>query len=159
MNFEIVDLEEFSGNMARIYSIMLDGDDLTLLDHFFEDNQQYEDELKVIASKLVSMGNATGCRIQYFKEHEGAPGDGVVALWYKRMRLYCLRFDNTCIFIGSGGFKPPNISAYQEDQILNSKAQQMKAIAACINKAIIERDLIIRNDGTLEFSDYINLEL
>lgn len=34
MNFEIVDIEEFSGSMAKIYSIMLDGDDLTLLDHF-----------------------------------------------------------------------------------------------------------------------------
>jgi len=47
---------------------------------FFEDNKQYEEDLKEIASKLVSMGNTTGCRIQYFKENEGAPGDGVVAL-------------------------------------------------------------------------------
>jgi len=159
MGFEIVDIEEFSGSMAKIYSIMFDGEDQTLLDHFFEDNQQYEDDLKVIASKLVSMGNTTGCRIQYFKENEGAPGDGVVALRYNRMRLYCLRFDNTCIFIGSGGYKPPNISAYQEDPLLNSKAQQMRAIAACINKAIIEKDLKIKEDGTLEFSDYINLQL
>jgi len=159
MNFVIVDLEEFSGSKAKIYSIMFDGDNQTLLDHFFEDNKHYESDLIEIASKLVSMGNSTGCRIQYFKENEGAPGDGVVALRYNRMRLYCLRFDNTCIFIGSGGYKSPLISAYQEDPSLNSKAQQMKAIAACINKAIIEKDLLIKEDGSIEISDFINLDI
>lgn len=159
MNFKIVDIEEYSGSMAKIYSIMLDGDYQTLLDHFFDDNKEYEDDLKEIAAKLVIMGNTTGCRIQNFKENEGAPGDGVVALWYNRMRLYCLRFDNTCIFIGSGGYKPPDISAYQEDPLLNSKAEQMKAIAASINKAIIAKDLKVKEDGTLELSEFINLEI
>lgn len=159
MKFDIADIEEFSGSMAKIYSIMLDGDDETLLDDFFEENKQYEEELKEIAAKLKTMGNSTGCRIQYFKENEGAPGDGVVALSYKRIRLYCLRFDSTCIFIGSGGYKPPNISAYQEDASLNSKAQQMKKIAASINKAIIEKDLIINDDGSIQESGFINLVL
>lgn len=94
-----------------------------------------------------------------FKENEGAPGDGVVALWYKRMRLYCLRFDNTCIFVGSGGYKPPNISAYQENPSLNAKAQQMRALAASVNKAIIEKDLKVLEDGTLVKSDFLNLEI
>lgn len=75
------------------------------------------------------------------------------------LRLYCLRFDNTCIFVGSGGYKPPGIAAYQDDPLLNSKAQQMKAIAACINKAIKEKELIILNDGSLKILDFINLEI
>ena len=70
-----------------------------------------------------------------------------------------LPFSNTCIFIGSGGYKPPDISAYQEDPLLNSKAEQMKAIAASINKAIIEKDLKVKEDGTLELSEFINLEI
>ena len=159
MNFEIVEIEEFSGDKAKIYSIMLEGDDDTLLDQFFDENQQYEEDLKVIADQLDIMGSSTGCRIQFFKEHEGTPGDGVVALWHNRLRLYCLRFDNTCIFIGSGGYKPPDISAYQEDPLLNEKAQQMRAIAASINKAIIEKDLKVLEDGTLEKSDFLNLEI
>lgn len=159
MNFEIVEIEEFSGDKAKIYSIMLEGDDDTLLDKFFDENQQYEEELEEIAARLLAMRSSTGCRIQFFKEHEGAPGDGVVALWYKRMRLYCLRFDNTCIFIGSGGYKPPDISAYQENPLLNAKAQQMRAIAASINKAIIGKDLKVLEDGTLEKSDFLNLEI
>lgn len=35
----------------------------------------------------------------------------------------------------------------------------MKLIAACINKAIVEKDLKVKEDGTLEVSDYIELEI
>lgn len=38
VNYEIVELEEFSGNKATIYSIVLEGDDVTLFDHFVEEN-------------------------------------------------------------------------------------------------------------------------
>lgn len=103
MKFTIENIEEFSGGMAQIYSVMFEGDDMTLMDHFFEDNAQYTEELEEMAKKLESMGNDTGCRIQFFKENEGAPGDGVVAFWYKRMRLYCLRIGSACIILGDAG--------------------------------------------------------
>lgn len=159
MKFDIVNIEEFSGGMAQIYSVMFEGDDMTLMDHFFDDNAQYDEELRWMATKLEAMGNDTGCRFQFFKEHEGAPGDGVVAFWYKRMRLYCLRIDSACIILGDGGYKPPDISAYQEDEMLNSKAQQMKKLAACINKAIVDKDLIVGEDGDITTTDFIQLEI
>lgn len=159
MKFEIVNIEEFSGEMAQIYSVMFENDDMTLMDHFFEDNAIYEEELKEIAKKLISMGNSTGCRIQFFKENEGAPGDGLVAFWYKRMRMYCLRIGSACIILGDGGYKPPEISAYQEDALLNSKAQQMRKIAARINKAIIERDIRLENDGKITITDFAEFEI
>lgn len=160
MKFDIINIEEFSGQKAQIYSVMYEDDELTLLDHFFEDNgEEHKDELEEIASKLRVMGNDLGCRANFFKANEGAPADGVVALRYKQMRLYCLRYDNTCIFIGSGGYKPPDIKAYQEDPLLNSKAQEMKKIAACINKAIKEKDLRVKDDGTLYISEFIELEI
>lgn len=159
MKFDIVNIEEFSGGMAQIYSIMFEDDDMTLVDHFFEDNAQHSEELKAMATELASMGRDTGCRIQFFKEFEGAPGDGVVAFWYDRMRLYCWRMDNTCIILGDGGYKPPDITAYQEDEYLNSKAQQMRKLAACINKAIIDRDLKVEEDGTITTTDFIELEI
>lgn len=79
MRFEIVDIEELSGSKAKIYSIMLDGEDSTLLDRFFEDNWEFEEELK--------------------------------------------------------------------------------DIAAVINSAIIDKDLIIKDDGSIEQSEFINLEI
>lgn len=160
MKFEIVNIDEFSGEKAQIYSIMYEGDEMTLMDHFFEDNEkEHWEDLEEIASKLHIMGNDTGCRAHLFKLNEGAPGDGVVALSCARMRLYCLRYDNTCIFIGSGGYKPPNIRAYQEEPYLNSKAQEIKRIAASINKAIVEKDLKVNDDGTLDLSEFIELEI
>lgn len=79
MRFEIVDIEELSGSKAKIYSIMFDGEDSTLLDRFFEDNWEFEEELK--------------------------------------------------------------------------------DIAAVINSAIIDKDLIIKDDGSIEQSEFINLEI
>lgn len=125
MKFDIVDLNEFSGQAAKIYSILLEDDSLTLLDHFFEDNNEYYLELKEIAAKLITMGKHTGCRPQFFKEYEGAPG----------------------------------IAAYQDYPPLEAKAAEMKKIAASINKAIKEKDLMIQNDGTLINTDYLDLEI
>lgn len=159
MRFYLENIEEFSGEMAQIYSVIFEDDDMTLMDHFFEDNAQYKEEIKEMAKKLFSMGNDTGCRIQFFKENEGAPGDGIVAFWYKRMRMYCLRIGSACIILGDGGYKPPEISAYQEDKHLNSKARQMRAIATCINKAIVEKDIKVGDNGILTISDFAELEI
>ena len=159
MKFELVNIDEFSGDMAQIYSVIFEDDDMTLMDHFFEDNAQYEEELREMTKKLISMGNDTGCRIQFFKENEGAPGDGLVAFWYKRMRMYCLRIGSACIILGDGGYKHPEISANQEDALLNSKAQQMRRIAACINRAIIEKDISIENNGKITITDFAEFEI
>ena len=45
------------------------------------------------------------------------------------------------------------------EEFSGQKAQQMKKIAACINKAIIEKDLKVKDDGTLEISEFIELEI
>ncbi len=157
MEFDLVDIEELSGNKAHIYSILLDGEEDTLLDKFFSENEDFADELSEIHNQLFSMGHRFGCREQLFKLYEGKPGDGVVAIRQGQLRLYCLRYGNAAIFVGSGGYKPPEIHAYQEDPVLNSKAQQMIKIANAINQAIKDRDIKVNDDGSLTLSD--NLEL
>ena len=159
MQFEIVQIEDLSGEAAKIYSVALEKDELSLLDHFVRDNLDHAAEVRRMIRKLSIMGHETGCRAEYFKPNEGAPGDGMVAFRYRQMRLYCLRFDNTCIFVGSGGYKPPGIAAYQEDESLNGKAQQMRNICASINRAIREKDLRISSDGNIEISSFIRLEI
>lgn len=159
MDFEFVEIEEFSGSKARIYSIAIDGDEMTLMDHFFDDNKSFQTDLAIIAAKLKTMGEDTGCRPHFFKENEGAPGDGMVALRVNRLRLYCLRYDNTCIFIGSGGYKPPGAKTYQQDEALNKQAQLTRKMVAAINRAIIDRDLVINEDGTIETTQFIDLSI
>ena len=160
MDFDIVRIDEVSGPKAQIYSIIYEGEEQSLFDCFFEENiDNHYEELEEIAAKLTTMGKETGCRATFFTQYEGAPGDGVVALKCEQMRLYCLRYDNTCIFVGSGGYKPPNVRAYQEHKPLDEKAQEMKRIAACINKAIRDKDLKIMDDGTLDISEFIELKI
>lgn len=149
MDFEITELEEFSGDKAHIYSVTLKGEEQTLLEQFFDENSDYREELKIIVEKLLVMGHETGCRYNYFKHHEGALADGVAAIRVGQIRLYCLYFDKTAVFFGSGGYKSPEIKAYQEDPVLFAKANQMRDIATRINKAIIDKDIVIEEDGSL----------
>jgi hypothetical protein len=59
--------------------------------------------------------------------------------------------DSTIVCFGSGGYKSPEIRAYQEDPELNERVEQMKAIAERINKAIKEKDIEIK-DGKLNIN-------
>ena len=155
MKFKIVEIKQLSGEKAKIYSVLVEGDENSLLEQFFEENVGYTNDLKWMATNLATMGHSYGCRISFFKENEGAPGDGVVAYRRNKLRLYCLRFDSACIFCGSGGVKTTR--TYQDDPILNSKVQQIKKIAASINKAIKEGDLTIHDDGTYETTQFLDL--
>ena len=114
MKIELVDLEEFSGNKAHIYSVLLDDAEDTLFDQFIEENRTlYYRDLREIVKQLKVMGDNTGCQIEFFKLNEGRLGDGVAAIWSGRIRLYCLRFDSSLIIVGDGGYKSPKIRAYQ----------------------------------------------
>lgn len=90
MNFDIKEMVDLSGKKAHIYSVILEGEDKTLLEEFFDSNSLYEDELEEILYKIISLGKDTGCRRQFFKMNEGKPGDGVA-------RLLILKDDFACI--------------------------------------------------------------
>ncbi len=98
MNFNIVEMDDLTGRMAHIYSILPKGEEFTLLEQFFEEIKQYKKESTTIIEKLTIMGNETGCRRGYFKHYEGALGDGVAALSVGCIRLYCLYFDKRLCF-------------------------------------------------------------
>lgn len=155
MNFEIEEIEELSGDAASIYTVIIEGEETSLLEQFFDENAEYETELNEIMNKLYVMGQQTGCSWDFFKHNEGSPGDGVAALKAGRLRLYCLYVDSTIVCFGSGGYKSPEIRAYQQDAELKKKVEQMKAIAKRINKAIVDKDIEIK-DGKLHinFWDY-----
>lgn len=154
MKFEIKELTGFSGQKAHIYSVILEGDNLTLLEQFFNENREHPHEIKEIFNRILLMGNETGCRRTFFKPNEGKPGDGVAALKEGDIRLYCLYFDNTAVFFGNGGYK--GVRAHQDRKELHEKVTQMEEIAKKINNAIKERDIIIEEDGslTINYWDY-----
>lgn len=151
MNFEIIEMKNLTGAKARVYSVILDGEENTLLEQFFNENIEYKDDLKKVLYKIQTMAQNTGCRKSYFKEGEDAWADGMIALQGTgRLRLYGIYFHDAVILFGSGGYKPPQIAAYEDYQPLNVKAQQMRAIVKEINRMIAEKELKIHEDGTLE---------
>jgi len=160
MKCKIVRINKLCGNGASIYSVAIDDDTKTLFDEFVEEcSVSFKDETIDILKRLKSIGNITGARAQYFKMHEGVPGDGVCALYDKpksNLRLYCIRFGSQLLLVGSGGHKPKSIRALQEDDKLTEENYLLRAISLEVTRRIKEKDIQYTNDdfdfiGELEF--------
>ncbi len=150
MKFRIVKLHELSGETASIYSVLPDDDEITLFDKFLEENNSLERELRDIIARLKVMGDKTGAREQYFKLHEGNPGDGVCALYdepEKNLRLYCIRYGTMILILGSGGEKPKVLKAFQESGKLTEANYLLREIATQINHRIKEKEIGFTCDG------------
>ena len=82
MNYEIVQLEEFIGTKATIYSILPQGENETLFDIFVSSHyKDYFIEIEDILHTLEMIAKKIGARENLFKPDEGKPGDGLVALF------------------------------------------------------------------------------
>lgn len=107
MNFEIVQLKQFAGNHAGIYSIYIENEHQTLFECFIKENyDSFKSEINNIVQRLKSISNKTGARDIFFKLNEGNRGDGVSALYDEpdsSLRLYCIRYGNSLVILGGGG--------------------------------------------------------
>jgi len=125
MKCKLVKLLKFSGNKASVYSIIIGNEQETLFDKFLKENVYlFTSEIKDILMRLSTIGQKTGARIDFFKEFEGRPGDGVCALYDKpgsKLRLYCIRYGSQLIVVGNGGPKPKSIRAFQENDKLEDE--------------------------------------
>ena len=158
MNVKLVRLNQYKGNKAIIYSVIIDDDTETLFEKFLNENLESNlKELKDIDNRLRVMNNDLGAREQFFKLNEGNLGDGVAAIYdlpLKKLRLYCLRFGSTTIILGGGG--PKTTRTYQEDDKLKDEVEKMKTLSQMITIAIREKDIKLEEDGT--FSGTLDIE-
>ncbi len=103
MKCRIVKIDELSGDGASIYSVIIENDTKTLLDEFIEKfSVSFKGETIDIVKRLRTIGQFTGAREQFFKLHEGVPGDGVCALYDKpesNLRLYCIRYGTQLLLV------------------------------------------------------------
>jgi len=107
--YEIVEIQEFSGSEAKVYSIIPKGESETLFLKFVaEYEKEFKSEIKDIAKRIYQIGHTTGARNSFFKQNEGKFGDFVCALFdspEKNLRLYCIRFGTQVVILGGGGEK------------------------------------------------------
>lgn len=162
MKYKIIKINNISGKEASVYSIILNNENETLLNKFIRENEiLFKSETKDILKRLYSIGHTTGARIQFFKEWEGKPGDGVCALFdnpTSNLRLYCIYFGSQLIVVGSGGHKPKNIRTLQQDDKLKAENYLLREISAQITQRIKDKEITYTNDflyfeGNLEFND------
>ena len=154
MRFEIVEIPELSGPACKIYSIAFDGSEDTLFDCFLDNlEDSFPAEVGEIWYKLEYMGREGGARIQFFREDEGRPGDGVVALLKETgfsLRLYCIRYGSCTLLLGNGGYKSPSTRAWQDDQHLTECVNELMTISSLITERIKNREIKLAPDGKLD---------
>lgn len=157
MKFEIVELEEFSGRKASVYSVWINDESTTLFDRFVEENQmQHPLEIQSIVDRIEIIGHSTGAREHFFKLNEGTLGDGICALYDspdKKLRLYCIRYGASCILLGGGGLK--NVRALQDDEKLKQENYLLRYISKQITEAFKSEDLRWTTDGMRLEGKYI----
>ena len=155
MSFRIVEVPDLSGPACKIYSIAYDGSDETSFDQFQDrmDDNGYTAEVDEIWYTLRFMGDEGGARIQFFREEEGRPGDGIVALLKKKrftLRLYCIRYGNGPLLLGDGGYKSPSTRTWQEDPHLRACVEELMRISGLITKRILNKEIKFASDGSLD---------
>jgi len=169
VNYEIVEMQQFSGSQSKVYSILPDdGTEQTLFEQFVDENvTEFRSEIKEILRRLKQIGHSTGARESFFK-HEGDKafvgkyGRCVWALYddeERKLRLYCVRFANVAIILGGGGYKDKAVIKWQDDEKLSQEVRKVMTYAECIFKQLEDRDLYWSKDGTsLEgnFKNYDN---
>ena len=160
MNYQIITLDEFTGDKATIYSILPEGENLTLYDKFVEEYcTDYYDDILSIADLLIDMGCKYGIRENLIKTKEGKPGDGVVAIFDnpdKNLRLYGIRYGASILLLGSGGVKGQEVMAWQDDAKLKKEAEIVIQISKEVSKRVQDREINISLDhmrltGNLNF--------
>jgi len=152
VKYQIVELDGFSGEQTTIYTIKIDGESDSVFDKFLQENKgSHKKELIEILKRLKIIGHEEGARGQYFKHHEGTPGDLVCALYDEeesKLRLYCVRYGSIVLIVGSGGQKPKEIKSWQQDKKLTEAVELMKKISADIERRRREKELWWSADGT-----------
>ena len=157
MKYKIVQLSQFSGDKAGIYSVYLDDEQKTLFECFLKENiDAFKSEIININKTIVAINSKTGARAIYFKQEEGIPGDGVCALYDdpgSKLRLYCIRYGNSLVILGSGGYKPKSIRALQEDEKLKTENYFLRKVSESITERIKSCEISFSDDGAELYGD------
>lgn len=164
--YEIVELEEYSGEKARVYSVILRGDNSSLFESFVKNfSPNYPQEVSKIEIRLELMGNQLGAREIYFKEEADGKFQGRIAKKYfvrimdagiGTLRVYCLRFGNDALILFDGGIKPNKVTKWQDDPKLMPIVERAMKIARCITSKIDARE--IQWKGNLLIGDLKNYD-
>ncbi len=157
MNFTIEEIAQLSGKRAKIYTVRVENEELTIFEDFLSKySEKYENALQNILTRIQVIGEQ-GARNNFFKLNEGKPGDGLVALFEmpdKKLRLYAIKYSDSYIILGSGGVK--EVRTWQDDPILSFENKRLQEVSKRITQRMIDKELIWSDEkqsliGNLDF--------
>jgi hypothetical protein len=159
VKFSLVELEELTGEKIKVYSIIIEEEELTIYDKFLDENQdQFQEEVIDITNRIEVIAKYIGLRDDFIKQGEGELGDGIHAFYDKpesKLRLYFIRFGNVAIVLGGGGNKPKTIRRFQDDPKLKDENYFLRKVSVILAEAVREGTLFITDQGLESTTDFI----
>lgn len=141
---------------GSLFTICIEGESCSEIEKFIQKySESYNKDLNVILTAIKHMLNASGFLERYFRP-EGKMNDRVCALPIQsgKLRLYCLRINDSILIAGNGGVK--NAQKYQDCDELNGyvvdlqKLDKALKVAVKSGNVVIEENTISGIDNTFE---------
>lgn len=141
------------GLKSTLYTIRLEGEKENEFENFLLDPEiNSSPHFQPLLVRIDEIADKLGCQDYLFKLKESKFSDPVVALSREDLRLYCCRYGNIILILGSGGIK--HTRTYQENPKLDRIIERMVHVAECIDQKIRSKEIEIKNDqfiGDLNF--------
>lgn len=132
-----------STETAGIFSICFEGESYTEFEKFITKHKEhYSRDLNIILAAINRMLLASGFLERYFRP-EGKMRDRVCALPITsgKLRLYCLRINDSILIAGNGGVK--NTKKYEESEELNGYVISLQNLDNALRLAIKKGEVTI----------------
>ena len=144
-----------TGKKASLYTVKIEGEKESEFDNFLSDPEIISNpEFRALLVHIDEITNKYGCQERFFKLKESKLSDAVSALWRGQIRLYCCRYSNIILILGSGGIK--STATYQEDPKLNRSVEIMAEVSNRMDQRIRGKSIIIKGnkfEGNLYFGE------
>ena len=134
---------------CSLFTLYIDGESRSEIEKFIcKYTESYNRDLNVILTAIKHMLNVGGFLERYFRP-EGKMSDGVCALPIQsgRLRLYCLRLNDSILIAGNGGVK--NAQRYEDCDELNGYVVDLQKLDKALKVAIKRGDVVIE-ENTME---------
>lgn len=128
---------------GSLFSICLEGDSISEFEKFVQKhNESYSKDLNTILTAIKRMLEVSGFLERYFRP-EGKYNDGVCALPIDsgKLRLYCVRINDSILIAGNGGVK--KAQKYQDCDDLNGYVVTLQKLDKALKVAIKRGEVTI----------------
>lgn len=144
MNFSFIIELVSKGKRTTLYTIRISNETKTEFEKFI-DNKDVKNHRNFgsLVQRIKDVEERHGFRDYWFRYES----DPVYALFWEKLRLYCLRWSQTIIILGNGGIKETR--TYQENPHLNDCVEKLLYVSERLEKRIREREITINYDESL----------